>query len=397
MPSVTLDLGRYVTTRPRKDGTRRVLFEVPARLRPSGWSAAIPLPLEAPRSGDLRNAQEVARIQADAKALYDSLIRTRANIERQASSPAARDMPALVRSWQQTQRFKSKKPTTQKGYAYHAGLILAWSALRDHPPVAGLKLDKIEEFLTVYDDRPTTRRHVKIVLGMLLDHAVALEWIPRNPVDTIKMSAPKSSVQIWEAADLEFYMFAAVACRQPGLAALMLTEWEIGQRLTDTMLFRGTWDWRAGTKAAEYDFRGRAFRFWQAKTGSYVTIPVSDRLGVMLEHVWDADALYLFRDAATGKPFAGQRLSHEFERIRDTARAAAPEAARHLVIRALRHSCVVQLARADCTVPQIASITGHSPFSAEQILAKYMPRDNQVAWDAQEKRGLIKGSKRNIG
>ena len=69
---------------------------------------------------------------------------------------------------------------------------------------------------------------------------------------------------------------------------------------------------------------------------------------------------------------------------------------RHHVIRSLRHSCFVQLARAGCTIPQIALITGHSPFSAEQILAKYMPRDNEVAWDAQAKRGLIPAADRNI-
>lgn len=395
MPSVTLDLGRYVTTRPRKDGTRRVLFEVPARLRPSGWSAAIPLPLEAPRSGDLRNADEVARIQADATELYERLKHDRSNVERQASPSYAKDLPHLVRAWQNTQRFKKAKPTTQKGYVYHAGLLLQWSATRGHPLVAGMKLDKIEGYLATFDDRPTTRRHVKIVLGMLLDHAVAMDWIAKNPVKSIKMAAPKSAVEVWEAADVEFYMFAAVLAGQPSIAAMILTEWEIGQRLTDVLLFRGARDWRPGL-AAEYDVKGRAFRFHQSKTRSYVTIPVSARLGNMLEAVWDPEALYLFRDAATGKPFVGTRLSHEFERIRDLAKAAT-SFARHLVIRSLRHSCVVQLARAGCTVPQIASITGHSPFSAEQILAKYMPRDNEVAWDAQAKRGLIPAADRNIG
>jgi hypothetical protein len=40
-------------------------------------------------------------------------------------------------------------------------------------------------------------------------------------------------------------------------------------------------------------------------------------------------------------------------------------------------------------VPEIASITGHSPFSAEQILPKYLPRDSEMARNAQRKRGLI--------
>ena len=101
----------------------------------------------------------------------------------------------------------------------------------------------------------------------------------------------------------------------------------------------------------------------------------------MLAIVEKPDSLYLFTDAATGKPWDEQRLGHVFAAIRTRS---------DLQLRALRHSCVVQQARAGCTVPEIASVTGHSPFSVEQILRKYLPRDNQVAWNAQRKRGLIR-------
>ena len=47
------------------------------------------------------------------------------------------------------------------------------------------------------------------------------------------------------------------------------------------------------------------------------------------------------------------------------------------------------MARAECTVPEIASITGHTIGSVEQILSSYLPQDNRVAWNAQAKRGLI--------
>lgn len=63
--------------------------------------------------------------------------------------------------------------------------------------------------------------------------------------------------------------------------------------------------------------------------------------------------------------------------------------ARDLKLKWLRHSCVVQLARAGCTVPEIASITGHSISSVEQILQRYLPRDSRVAENAQRKRGLL--------
>ncbi|MDO9471939.1 MAG: tyrosine-type recombinase/integrase [Caulobacter sp.] len=367
-----LDLGRYVTVRPRKDGTARVLFEVPARLRPSGWSPAIPLPIGGERRGDLTDADEVSRIQADAITMLAKL--RAARLGREVESPA-RSMPVLIRSWQSTQRFKDKKPKTQKGYEYHAGIISDWSASIGHPPVERLKLERIEEFLAFYDDRPTTRRHLKIVLSMLMDRAIQLEWRTSNPLATIKMGAPKSSVTIWERTDVDTQVARAREAGQPSVAAIILTEWEIGQRITDVRRFRHG-----------ADYAGGAFRFWQDKTNSWVTIPVSTELQALIEEVRDPDSLYLFTDAATGKPWDEQRLGHVFQDIRGEGCA--------LQLRALRHSCVVQLARSGVDIPGICSITGHSPTAATNILKLYLPRDNVLAWQAQTKRGLIKKVRR---
>lgn len=104
----------------------------------------------------------------------------------------------------------------------------------------------------------------------------------------------------------------------------------------------------------------------------------------MLDEGRSIDSLYLFRDTATVRPFGEQRLGHVFIALRKAT------GGRDLTLRALRHSCVVQLARAGCTAPEIASITGHSINSVERILSVYLPRDNQVAWNAQAKRGLVK-------
>lgn len=368
MPSVRLELGKYVTLRPRRDGTYRVLMEVPARLRPSGWSAAIPLPVEGERAGNLQDLGEVARIKADAAKLYQRLQWER--LGKTAPEALREDLPRLVREWEGSQHYKAKKPKTQKGYSYHAGLILDWSEATGHKPVAALNRKAIEAFLALYDDRPTTRRHVKIVLSMLLDYAVALEWRPDNPAGKIKMAAPESEVTIWELADVQREAWACAVAGQPTLAAMIFTLWETGQRVTDARRFR---------RGADYLPADGAFRFWQSKTKTWVTVPISADLQAMLEAVADPDSLYLFRDAATGKPWDETRLGHVFAAIRS----------RPLVIRALRHSCVVQLARSGATIPVIASVTGHSPFSAEQILRKYLPRDNELAWEGQRKRGLV--------
>lgn len=70
--------------------------------------------------------------------------------------------------------------------------------------------------------------------------------------------------------------------------------------------------------------------------------------------------------------------------------AVVKRGGRRLVLRQLRHSCIVQLARAGCTVPEIASITGHSIASVGRILSVYLPRDSTVARNAQMKRGIVR-------
>lgn len=71
-----LGLPHVTVSKPRADGTRRVLFAVPARLRPPGWPPTRPLPTNG-RTGRLDDA-EVAEIRSDARRLLDQLERARA-------------------------------------------------------------------------------------------------------------------------------------------------------------------------------------------------------------------------------------------------------------------------------------------------------------------------------
>lgn len=67
----------YVVTKQRADGSWRVLFMVPKRLRPDGWPAVRPLPLTYPRWGNMADKAEVAAIRADAAVLMRDLERVR--------------------------------------------------------------------------------------------------------------------------------------------------------------------------------------------------------------------------------------------------------------------------------------------------------------------------------
>ena len=384
MPSVKLDLGRFVSVRgPRADGTYRVLFELPPRLRPSGWLPTTPLPIEGERRGDLTDATEIGAIQRDAKLLYGRYLAARGAVLR--PQPEGRTIKRLILAWENSEEYRATKPRTKKGYADLARDVQAWADSMPHQPdPTKMTPEAVEKFLRLYDDRPTQKWQVRKALRLIMKQAIKAGWRTDNPVASVTVKMPTTRVAIWEQADVEAYVWSAVLAGQPWVAAMILADWEIGQRLTDLVLFRRVV--LAGSGAGGYSPTDGVFRFWQEKTQSYLTIPVSARLRAVLAACIQEGSPYLFLDGATGRPFRDvDRLSHVFEDIR---RPVVANGGRHLLLRALRHSCVVQLARAGCEVPEIAAITGHSIQTVGKMLSTYLPRDSKVAENAQRKRGL---------
>ena len=370
MPTVKLDLGRYVTLRSRQDGTFRVLFEVPPRLRPSGWSPAIPLPIHGERTGDLTNADELARIKKDAGALYSRLQRERVG---HVVAPA-RSLRVLVRAWQASEEWTTLRPASQQSYEAYIRNVLAWSEAAGDPDPTYITAPDVRAFLALFNDRPQTKKHTLKTLRIIMSRAVDLGWRADNPCAGIRVKVPTAKVMIWEKADVDAYVAAATAMGRASIAVMVLMLWEIGQRVTDARGFRA---------GAEY--RDGVFRFAQSKTGAEVEIEVSPQLRALLD-AQGSGQMFVFRDESTGKAYTAERLVRVFDAVRDRVVSSGGRA---LQMRWLRHSCVVQLARHNATVPEIAAITGHSLASVHTILTHYLPRDTTVARNAQRKRGLV--------
>jgi hypothetical protein len=374
MPAISFSLGNYVTVRKRADGTHRVLFEVPPRHRPSGWLATTPLPLDpAKRNGNLQDEQEVAAIRADAKTLYARLILDRDG--RHTGDPASkRTLRQLVRHWQASSAWTTEiKPKSRKTYQTYINHALAWAEVMKEPDPTHITRGTVEKMLSIYDDQPVTRRHLRKVMRLIMERAISLGWRTDNPCDGIRLKTPKAVFDIWEQADVDRYVAAAERIKRPSIAAVILLEWEIGQRLTDVREFR---------PGAEYDVKTGVFSFEQSKTGSKVTLAVSIKLRTLLAGASEG-GLFMFREETTAKAYTEERLSRAFGHVRKAA------GGRYMQLRWLRHSCVVQLARAGCTTAEIASVTGHSLSSVTTILENYLARDGQVAANAQKKRGIV--------
>ncbi|HYI43173.1 MAG TPA: tyrosine-type recombinase/integrase, partial [Sphingomicrobium sp.] len=78
----------------------------------------------------------------------------------------------------------------------------------------------------------------------------------------------------------------------------------------------------------------------------------------------------------TGRVYGESDFSHKF---REIARSAGLD---HLIFRQLRHTCVVNMARAGCSNAEIANVTGHSMQTVHQILKRYLVRDSEIARNA---------------
>jgi integrase len=373
MPAISFSLGTYVTVRPRQDGSCRVLFEVPPRHRPRDWPSTIPLPADSTlRKGDLGDEGEVAAIRRDAKALYAKLLYER---DGRAVTDAAsrRTMKQLVRHWQTSSAWNTEiKAKTRKTYQTYINHVLAWAEAVGNPDPTRLTRGHVEEALSLFDDRPVTRKHVRKVMRLVMERAISLGWRTDNPCDGVRLKTPKARFDVWEQADVDAYVAQAEAIGRQSIALAVLLEWEIGQRLTDLRGFR---------VGAEYDPLAGTFRFHQSKTDAEVVITVSARLRSLLAPACEGE-LFMFREETTGKAYTEERLSRAFGHVRKAV------GGRYMQMRWLRHSCVVQLARAGCTTAEIAAVTGHSLSSVTSILENYLQRDSTVAANAQAKRGI---------
>jgi len=171
---------------------------------------------------------------------------------------------------------------------------------------------------------------------------------------------------IWAAADIEAFCAKA----SPQLRFALLVALWTGQRQGDVL--RLTW--------SAYD--GAYIRLRQSKGGRRVTIPVSKRLKIALDNAKQAG-----REATTilctsrGKPWTedGFRASWRTAYINSGLLGG-------LHFHDLRGTAVTRLALAECTVPEIAAITGHSLRDVEAILeAHYLGGRIQLAEAAIEK------------
>lgn len=125
----------------------------------------------------------------------------------------------------------------------------------------------------------------------------------------------------------------------------------------------------------------------QGKTGAIVAIPAAPilkaRMTAAIERrrTTGKSSDYIILDEQTWQPFDRFKYRKLFGLVRTVAAHKVPSVST-LQDKDLRTTCVTWLALAGCTIPQIASITGHTLQSVHGILKHYLALHEDMAASA---------------
>jgi integrase len=284
-----------------------------------------------------------------------------AHAARKAAPPGT--LMAVIAAYKASPDFKGRPPRTRKDYLRCiAGIEEKFATL----PIAALKEPRVNAVFLGWRDKLTCGAKwqdyhwtvLKIILNWGRDRGL-LQW--QAPSRARKLYRPDRSEKVWLASDI-----AAMgkAC-SPELSWAMELALLTGQRQGDLLLL--TWT----------QLREGWLVLRQGKTKARVEIPLSGALGALLARIPKRAVTILTNSRGLPWTEGGFRASW--------AKAFHAAELAELHFNDLRGTAVVNLADAECTVPEIASITGHSLKSVNTILEKYWTRTRTQAANATAK------------
>lgn len=269
----------------------------------------------------------------------------------------------LLIEYQRSPYFLDKSVATRRDYVRHLRKI---EVEFGDMPLEALSDKRVRGDMLAWRDnlaRSSRRQadYTVAVLALVLAWAVDRGLAPTNPLERPgRTYRAQRNDSIWTDADEA--AFRSVASPQIGLALTLAIN--TGQRQGD--LLRLTW--------AAYD--GQVIRLRQSKTGRRVVIPCTAELRTTLDAArtrrGDAGTILT---TSRGTPWTSGGFRASWRKVNIDLGG--------LTFHDLRGTTVTRLARAGCSVPEIATITGHALAEVEAILdSHYLSRDLALAESA---------------
>lgn len=250
-------------------------------------------------------------------------------------------------------------PKTKRSYDQCAAEVRKWAG--DHKPAQITRKAIRVWYRTMYEATPAKANAVLRFLRLWLEWLTREGELDTNPAAKPGMMGTKPRQQLWTEDQVAAFVAAADKAKQPVIGLAVLLGYNLGQREGD--LLRLPW--------SRWD--GEAFELQQGKTGAKVRVPATEALKAALSAAPRRGPLILTTEGHK-KAFTEHYFRHLIAEIRSAA-GLPPE----IKFMDLRRTAVVRLARAGCTIPEIAAITGHSLKAVHSIMEVYLPRDAEMA------------------
>jgi len=227
-----------------------------------------------------------------------------------------------------------------------------------------------DDFLSWRDDvaRTSGEReadHRLSAISAMLSWAVSRGRLSANHLKGFKRlyGSDRSDV-IWETKDIEAFLSIAPPEMQLALVLALHT----GQRQGD--IRRMAWSAYDGQRITLRQSKSKR----RDQAAKLVVVPCTQALKATLDKAPKRAAVILA--TKTGRAFKKRYFAAQWDAACKAARIKG------LHFHDLRGTTVTMLAEAGCTIPEIASITGHSLRTAQRILEKYLARTSKLAANA---------------
>jgi hypothetical protein len=260
----------------------------------------------------------------------------------------------VIQRYRDSDEFRDLSPGTVK---YYRRFLREIEALGSDLPFASFTRRAVVDFIETYS-KAHQRRQSAAVLKNLFKLARYHGVVIADETAGLRLKTGQPRDRIWTDDEVARWIEVAVA-EDPHMTTAFLLLQFTAQRPTDVL--RMAWP----------QYSGSAIRLRQQKTGALLDIPVHP---ILRDHL---DGLRRSSPSLTIVTFRGRPV--KYLRFNERFRRVAQRAGIDAQARDLRRTAMLRMAEAGATVPQIASVSGHSIEATQRILETYLPRNRDLA------------------
>lgn len=392
---------RHLVIKPGAEGDR-YYWQPPQKLRGAGWKLTrLKHPDGAPITDQVGaiTAAEAKNAEVDAWRLGSPINEPRpSGVKPPPPTMETGTVDYGIRKYKASRFYLDKADKTKSGYDNNLKVISNWAG---KSPIAAIDTPRINKFYEELRPRTPSKAYAMVVMMRVLFRA----WIPldlarSNPARDVPVSMPPPRGLIWPREAVLHLVKTADGMGRWSIGTAMIIQHWIGQREGDLLSLERS------------RYRDGAFFVFQSKRGARVRVNQSPLVGQRIEEelarqdarkIVSTKATTLIISEETGRPYTQSNFQHRFADVRAEAAETKPAfetdyildidgeeideiRTEQLLFSWMRHTAVTELATSGCDAPAIASITGQSIQTCQNIIDRYLFPTGATAAVAVQKR-----------